>query len=97
MCTWFSRLIQSNSGVSSKSFFLVVITIVAVILLLVPAICMLIEVCYNKTISTDLNGMAAYIASVAGLITGAGICKAWSEKYENRSPKNNSEVENYEC
>ena len=34
------------------------------------------------TIATDLNGMAAYIAAVAGIFASAGITKAWSEKYE---------------
>jgi len=40
---------------------------------------------FNHTIQTDLNGMAAYIGSVAGLFATAGITKAWSEKYERRN------------
>lgn len=42
------------------------------------------EVFYNHTITTDLNGLAAYIGAVAGLFASAGITKAWSEKYEKR-------------
>ena len=76
------NLIKNNTGVSSKNFFLVVVTIIGLILLLVPAIILLIEVTINHTISTDLNGLAAYIASVAGIFASAGITKAWSEKYE---------------
>lgn len=81
MC-YIGKLIKNNTGVSSKNFFLVVVTIIGCILLMIPAIILLIEICFNHTISTDLNGMAAYIASVAAIFTSAGITKAWSERYE---------------
>jgi hypothetical protein len=74
------ELITANTGVSSKSFFLVVTTLCGICLLLVPAIVLIIEVIFNHTIHTDLNGVAAYIASVAGLFATAGLTKAWSEK-----------------
>lgn len=97
---FFTRLVETNSGTSSKSFFLVMTTIVGIILLLVPAIVMLIEVWFNHTISTDLNGMAAYIGSVAALFASAGITKAWSEwsenKYGNKKSGNNTDEENGE-
>ena len=81
---YISKLISNNTGVSSKNFFLVAATIIGLILLLVPVVLLIIEVCYNHTIQTDLNGLAAYIASVAGIFASAGITKAWSEKYEKR-------------
>lgn len=76
------KLIQNNTGISSKNFFLISVTIVGILLLIVPIIVLLIEVISEHTIHTDLNGMAAYIASVAGIFASAGITKAWSEKYE---------------
>lgn len=79
-----NKLISNNTGVSSKNFFLVVVTIIGLILLLVPAVILIIEVCCNHTIKTDLNGLAAYIAAVAGVFASAGITKAWSEKYERK-------------
>lgn len=79
---WLLKLIQNNTGISSKNFFLVAVTIVGILLLIVPIIVLLVEVLATKTIHTDLNGMAAYIASVAAIFTSAGITKAWSEKYE---------------
>ncbi len=88
---FFRKLITNNTGVSSKSFFLVVVTIIGFILLIVPAIVLIIEVCVNKTIQTDLNGLAAYIAAVAGVFTSAGITKAWSEKFENHEPFESTE------
>ena len=76
------KLIQNNTGVSSKNFFLVTVTIIGCILLLVPAFTLIIEVLFTHTIATSLEGFAAYIGSVASLFATAGITKAWSEKYE---------------
>lgn len=87
--SWFARLIRNNSGISSKNFFLVVVTLIGCILLLVPAVILMIESIANKTITTDLNGLAAYIGAVASLFATAGLTKAWSEKYEAK--KNNEE------
>jgi len=77
-----SKLIKNNTGVSSKNFFLVIVTIIGCILLIIPAIILIVEVFYNHTIATNLDGMAAYIAAVAAIFTSAGITKAWSERYE---------------
>lgn len=83
MC-YIDKLIKNNTGVSSKNFFLVAVTVIGLILLLVPAILLIVEVIYNHTIATDLNGLAAYIGAVAAVFTSAGITKAWSEKYERK-------------
>ena len=83
MC-YIDKLIKNNTGVSSKNFFLVAVTLIGLILLLVPAVLLIIEICYNHTIQTDLNGLAAYIGAVAGVFASAGITKAWSEKYEKK-------------
>lgn len=77
-----SLLIRNNTGVSSKNFFLVAVTVIGSLLLLVPAVVLLVEVYFNHTITTDLNGLAAYIAAVAGVFASAGITKAWSERSE---------------
>lgn len=87
---WFVRLIENNTGVSSKNFFLVTVTIIGCLLLLTPVVILIIEVYYNHTITTDLNGLAAYIGAVAAIFTSVGITKAWSEKYESFK-KNNDE------
>lgn len=89
MWKWLANLIKNNTGVSSKNFFLVSVTLIGLLLLLIPAIVLIIEICYNHTIQTDLTGMAAYIGAVAGVFASAGITKAWSEKYERRDEKHN--------
>lgn len=83
MC-YIDKLIKNNTGVSSKNFFLVAVTLIGLVLLLVPAVLLIVEVIYNHTIATDLNGLAAYIGAVAAVFTSAGITKAWSEKYERK-------------
>ena len=79
---WIEKLVKNNTGVSSKNFFLVLVTLIGCLLLLVPAFTLMIEVIFTHTIATSLEGFAAYIASVASLFATAGITKAWSEKYE---------------
>jgi len=86
MC-YIGKLIKNNTGVSSKNFFLVIVTIIGCILLIIPAIILIVEVIYNHTIATNLDGIAAYIAAVAAIFTSAGITKAWSERYENNQDK----------
>ena len=78
------KLIQNNTVVSSKNFFLVSVTIVGILLLIVPIIILLVEVFNEHTIHTDLSGMAQYITAVAAIFTSVGITKAWSEKYEKK-------------
>ena len=82
LISWINSLIKTNTGVSSKSFFLVVVTIIGCLLLLVPAFTLSIEAIFMHTITTDLTGMAAYIGAVASLFATAGLTKAWSEKFE---------------
>ena len=65
---WWKKLLDKNdTTVSSSSFYLVSVTVVGLLLLLVPMIVLVVEVIFNHTVQTDLNGMAAYITSVAAL------------------------------
>ena len=80
---WWKKLLNKNdTSVSSSS------------LLLVPMVVLVIEVIFNHTVQTDLNGMAAYITSVAALFATGGIVKGWInyndsktniEKYKNQN------------
>lgn len=91
---YLKKLIKNNTGVSSKNFFLVSVTIIGCMLLLVPFFTLTVEVLYCHTIATDLTGMAAFIGSVASLFATAGITKAWSEKFECKN--NNVKIEEEE-
>lgn len=83
---WFQKLITPNTGYSSKSFLLVVVTILGIGLLVMPIIILSIEIWTNHTIQTDLTGLAAYIGSISTLFASAGFTKAFSEKHEHRLP-----------
>lgn len=84
---YINKLIHNNTGVSSKNFFLVTVTIIGLVLLFIPAVILIVEIIFNHTIQTDLNGLAAYIGAVAGVFASAGITKAWSERYERHHEK----------
>ena len=75
-------LIRNNTGVSSKNFFLVSVTIIGCLLLLAPLGIFIVELIFSHTITIDLTALASYIAAVAGVFASAGITKAWSEKNE---------------
>lgn len=90
---YLDQTIRNNTGVSSLSFIMVAIGITSVLLLLVICICMLIEVIYNHTIATSLDGYAAIIGAVAGLMTSVGLPKAinnYGEHKFHRDKKDNN-------
>lgn len=82
---YFNKLVHNNTGVSSKNFFLVCVTLVGILLLLVPVVIIIWEMAVNGSVSTNINDWAAYIAAVAGVFTSAGITKAWSEMSESKN------------
>jgi len=81
---YLKKAVQSNTGVSTLSLIVVTIDIVAIIMLMVICVCMLIEVITTKTIASSLDGYAAIIGAVAGLITAVGIPKAINNYSENK-------------
>lgn len=99
----FRNLIRSNSGVSSKNFFLVCTTIVGVLMLVVLIAGFIIDMFYNHTITIDMHGASMYIGAVASLFASAGITKAWSDssthKYlaqhpeDYKDPKTQEEID----
>jgi len=68
-----NKLIKDDNNVSVGNFFLVTTTIVGLLLLLIPLFTLTIEAWFNHTITTDLNGMAAYIIAVCSIFTVGGL------------------------
>lgn len=81
---FFYKLVRSNSGVSSKNFFLVCTTIVGVLMLTVLLAGFIIDMIYSHTITIDMQGAAVYIGAIASLFASAGITKAWSDASTNK-------------
>lgn len=73
-------LIKSNNGESSKSFFLVSVTLTGILLLLICGVVLIIDVCCTGYVITDLYGVATIIASIASLFGAVGWTKIAGEK-----------------
>lgn len=82
--SFFAKLVQNNSGVSSKNFFLVCTTIIGLVLLSVLIAGFIVDIVFNHTITISMNEAATFIASVASLFAAAGFTKAGSEWSENK-------------
>jgi len=81
--SWLSRLFDmKDTTVSASTVFMIITSIVATVLLIVPAIVLIIEVVYNHTITTDLTGMGAYVSAVVALYASGGLVKGWTN-YSN--------------
>lgn len=82
---FFKQLLdKNNEKVSTTNFFVFIVTVIGIILLTVPAFVLIIEAWYNHTISTDLSGVAEYIAAVSTMFVTVGITKAWSNHSDNK-------------
>lgn len=80
---WVARLLDmDDTTVSASTVFLLLCSATAIILLLIPAIVLLDEVIHNHTITTDLNGLAAYITACLGFFVTGGLLKGWTN-YSN--------------
>lgn len=90
---YLAKLIQPNSGASSKAFFLVSVTIIGCLLLLVVGFVLLYEVLTTNTIHTDLMGLAAVIGAIGSLFATAGITKAFGERNETNNNNSNKKEE----
>lgn len=91
-------LIKSNNGDSSKSFFLVSVTLTGILLLLICGIVLLIDVICTGYVITDLYGVATVIASIASLFGAVGWTKVAGEKrlydYKKYYPEEKQKLNN---
>ncbi len=93
---WFSRLFDGDDkSVSVSTVFLLLTSLTAILLLIVPAVVLLIEVHYNHTIATDIDGLATYIGAVSTIFMSGGLLKGWTT-YNNWKFKPTSKEEQCE-
>lgn len=81
----FTNLINNNTGVSSKNFFLIAVTLIGAVLLAMLIISIIVDLIHNGTVTMSWADMGMFVGSVSTMFCAAGITKAWSEKYE-RTP-----------
>lgn len=80
----FSNLINNNTGVSSKNFFLIIVTIIGTVLLCVVIAAIITDLINNGTVTMSWSDMGLFVGSVSSMFCAVGITKAWSEKYEKQ-------------
>ena len=80
----FRNLIKSNSGVSSKNFFLVCVTLIGIFMLSILAAGFIVDIVYNHTITVSMSDAAYFIGAIGTLFASAGITKAWSDSSTNK-------------
>ena len=85
--SYLGKAVRSNTGISSISLITVAIGVMSVIVLIVICICMMIEVITSKTIVSSLEGYAAIITSIAGLVAAVGLPKALNNYGESKYRK----------
>lgn len=96
--TWFGRLMdKEDTSTSMSSFIIFVILTVAVILLLLPAFALGIEAWFNHTVSSDINGWAAYIGAVCSLIVTVCGFKWGINNTDKKYPKPDSFDDDIDC
>lgn len=80
-----TNLINNNTGVSSKNFFLIVVTLIGSLLLAMVVISIIVDLLHNGKVTMSWADMGMFVGSVSTMFCAVGITKAWSEKYE-RTP-----------
>lgn len=91
---FFMRLIKSNTGVSSKNFFLVCVTLIGLALLGVLMAGFIVDMVYNHTITVSMSEAAGFIGAISALFATAGLTKVSSEWSENKYLYNTNNTQN---
>lgn len=77
---YIASLIRNDTGDSSKSFFLVCVTVTGCLLLVIVGAVLLCDVLRDGRIDTDMPGLAALVGAVTAVFASAGVTKAMSER-----------------
>lgn len=77
---YLKSLIKANSLDSSKSFALVLSSIVGGLIGFCVCFCLIWDVCTNGYLKTDLDALGLFMLCIGGFMAGGGINKALSER-----------------
>lgn len=89
---YLKSLIRVNTLDSSKSFALVLSSIVGALIGLCVCFCLIWDVCVNGSLKTDLDALGLFVLCVGGFMAGGGINKALSER-KNRDKSTDKKEE----
>ena len=86
---FFAKMVdKKDTSVALSSIIVIALMLVGILLLILPMFILIIEAWFNHTITTDLNGMAAYIGAVTAIFVTAGSIKVgihWSDGKSERT------------
>ena len=89
---YLKSLIRANTLDSSKSFALVLSSIVGALIGLCVCFCLIWDVCVDVSLKTDLDALGLFVLCVGGFMAGGGINKALSER-KNRDKSTDKKEE----
>ena len=89
---YLKSLIKANSLDSSKSFALVLTSIIGALVGLSVCFCLIWDVCTNGYVKTDLDALGLFMLCIGGFMAGGGINKAISERKRNNVRPTNKGV-----
>lgn len=89
---YLKSLIKANSLDSSKSFALVLSSIVGALIGLCVCFCLVWDVCANGHLETDLDSLGLFMLCIGGFMAGGGLNKAIGERRrkDNTDNQNNN-------
>ncbi|MFK5855232.1 MAG: hypothetical protein QM503_03810 [Bacteroidota bacterium] len=90
LLTYLVKLTTKNTGVSSRTFALIVVIILGVLIILSFMVILFVDLFTDLKIDTDMFGLAAIITAVGGLI---GVVFWGKVKGDNNT--NNENYENF--
>lgn len=88
---YLKSLIKADTLDSSKSFALVLSSLVGALIGLCVCFCLIWDVCTNGYLKTELDALGVFMLCIGGFMAGGGINKALSEKRNNRDKPINKE------
>lgn len=86
---YLKSLIRANTLDSSKSFALVLSSIVGALIGFCVCFCLVWDVCTNGYLKTDLDALGVFMLCIGGFMAGGGINKAISERSKKGKEQNN--------
>lgn len=89
---YLKSLIKANTLDSSKSFALVLSSLIGALIGLCVCFCLIWDVCANGYIKTDLDALGLFMLCIGGFMAGGGINKAISERKRNNVKPTNKGV-----
>lgn len=89
---YLKSLIKANTLDSSKSFALVLSSLIGALIGLCVCFCLIWDVCANGYIKTDIDALGLFMLCIGGFMAGGGINKAISERKRNNVKPTNKGV-----